>query len=91
VRVTVVRRGGLAGVALHGDAETTALPGSAAAAAEGALKKLPAGKAAAAPAHPDGFHYELSFEGQSAALDESEVTDELRPLIDAAMAHAKLG
>jgi hypothetical protein len=91
MRVRAVRRGGLAGVALTGDAETTELPPPTAAAAEAALRSLPAGKSAGAPSHPDGFVYELSFDGGSVTLDESEISDELRPLIDLAMSRATLG
>jgi hypothetical protein len=87
MQVTVVRRGGLAGVALRGDADTSQLP----AGAEAALKKLAAsGSADVAASHPDGFLYELTFDGQSVTLDESQISDELRPIIDAAMAKATL-
>jgi hypothetical protein len=90
VQVTVVRRGGLAGVALRGDADTTELPQETATAAEEALKKLPASGPETAASHPDGFLYELSFDGNSVTLDELQISDELRPVIDAAMAKATL-
>ena len=86
MRVTVVRRGGLAGVALRGDADTADLPAQ----VEAAVRNLPAGKPAAAPSHPDGFQYEVSFGGQSAVIDESEVNDDLRPLIEDAMSRAAI-
>jgi hypothetical protein len=91
MRVRVVRRGGLAGVALSGDAETSELPMPAAAAAEAALSSFSAGKAAGAPSHPDAFAYEVSFDGRSVTLDESEISDDLRPIIDLAMSRATLG
>jgi hypothetical protein len=90
MQVTVVRRGGLAGVALRGDAETSDLPPPTAAAAEAALGKLAATSEEVAASHPDGFLYELTFDGQSVTLDESQLSDELRPVIDAAMAKATL-
>ena len=90
MRVTVVRRGGLAGVALRGDAETDELSQPTATAAEEALKKLPTGGAAAAPSHPDGFLYDLSFDGNSVTLDESQISDELRPVIESAMSRGRL-
>jgi hypothetical protein len=91
MQVSVVRRGGLAGVSLSGDAETSELPPPTAATAEAALRSLPPGKSAGAPSHPDGFVYELSFNGRSVTLDESEISDELRPLTDLAMSRATLG
>jgi hypothetical protein len=87
MQVTVIRRGGLAGVALRGDADTSELPSE----AEAALKKLVAvGSADVAPSHPDGFLYELTFAGKSVTIDESQIFDELRPVIDAAMSKATL-
>jgi hypothetical protein len=94
MQVKVVRRGGLAGIAMRGEVDTTSLPGHAAAAAQRALAKLPANKAAAPPSHPDSFQYELAYsEGGSArllCLDESEISDDLQPVIDAAMENATI-
>jgi len=90
VQVSVVRRGGLAGVALRGDADTSELPQPTATAAEEALKELSPTGSEAAASHPDGFLYELSFNGNSVTLDESQITDELRPVIESAMSRGRL-
>jgi hypothetical protein len=88
MRVEVVRRGGLAGIPLRGSIDTADLPPAAARAASGVLT---ASRAASGPPHPDGFQYELSGRGQSVVLNEREISDDLRPLIDAALAHGTLG
>jgi emfourin len=91
VQVTVVRRGGLAGIALRGSLDTSQLPAAQASTAEEALRGLPAGRPAAAPTHPESFQYELTFDGRSASFDESEIPDWLHPLLDAAMVNAEIG
>jgi hypothetical protein len=96
MHVRVVRRGGLAGIALRGEVETTQLPGDQAKAIDAALRTLPADKPAAAPRHPDGFQYEIEFseaggEARSVSLDEAEVSEQLRPLVEAALKGGTLG
>ena len=96
MHVRVVRRGGLAGIALRGEADTDELPGDQAEAIENLLHGLPVDKQPAAPRHPDGFQYALEFpaaggEPRSIILDESEVSDDLRPLIQRAMERGTLG
>ena len=94
MHVKVVRRGGIAGVALRGEVDTASLPRHEAAAAQQALSRLP-DKEAAAPRHPDGFQYEIAYSDRGAQrslkLDESEISDALQPVIDAAMENASLG
>jgi hypothetical protein len=95
MRVRVVRRGGLAGIPLRGEADTTEFSGDQAKAIEDRLNSLPADKVAA-PGHPDGFQYALEFQdpgGQSRSitLDESEIADDLRPVIQKAMERGTLG
>jgi emfourin len=96
VQVKVVRRGGLAGVALRGEADTAELGGPQADTAEAELKKLTDKRVTAQVGHPDGFQYEIAFPGDDAGhtsivLDESQVTPELQPLLDLAMARGRLG
>jgi hypothetical protein len=88
LKVQVVRRGGFAGISLRGQVDTADLGSGRAEAAEAALRRLAVGKAAAPPAHPDSFQYELTFPGGSVALDEGEICDDLRPLIDKALKDA---
>jgi len=63
---------------------------------EDLLHGLPVDKPPAAPRHPDGFQYAIEFadaggESRSVTLDESEVSDDLRPLIQRAMQRGTLG
>jgi hypothetical protein len=98
MHVRVVRRGGLAGIPMRGEVETTELAQTPdhARAIEDALRGLPVDRPPAAPSHPDGFQYAIEFadgggEPRSVTLDESEVSDELRPLIQQAMQRGTLG
>ena len=95
MRVEVVRRGGLAGVALRGAVETAELPPEAVAPAEAALRQLPYDGPPPTPRHPDSFTYSISVAGEGGAtrtamLDETELPEGLRPLVDAAMGHAEI-
>ena len=97
MRIRVIRRGGLAGIPMRGEIETTELPQSQALLAEQALQKLPIDAPPVPPRHPDGFQYEIAFSpdgsgaDRSLVLDEAEVSDALRPVIDTAMGRATLG
>jgi hypothetical protein len=96
MRVRVVRRGGLAGIPMRGEIETSELPAQQAALADAALHSLPADAAPAPPHHPDGFQYEIAFSpadgaSRSMLIDEADVSDALRPVIETAMGHATLG
>jgi hypothetical protein len=94
--VRVTRRGGLAGIPMRGDLETSQLPPDEARLAEEALHQLSVGTPPTPPRHPDAFQYEIAFsaaEGaatQSAVIDEADVSEALRPVIDTAMSRATL-
>ncbi len=91
MKVSVVRRGGLAGIPFRGSVDTTEL-GDRMGSVESALQALPDGKPAAPPTHPDSFQYELQVaDGKTVNLDESELTDDLQPLVDLALEHGSLG
>ena len=95
MRVRVVRRGGLAGISLTGEVDTSEFSDDQAKAIEERLHGLSADHAAA-PSHPDGFQYALEFADaggatRSVTLDESEVDDNLRPLIQRAMQQGTIG
>jgi hypothetical protein len=95
MRVEVVRRGGLAGVALRGAVETAELPPETAAPAEAALRQLPFDGPPPTPRHPDSFTYAISVSQddgstRTAMLDEAELPEGLRPLVEAAMGHAEI-
>jgi hypothetical protein len=79
MRVTVTRRGGIAGIGLRGSADTTHFAGSEQAllAHRGATSKT--------PSHPDAFHYEVAYDEGVITLGESDVTGPLRELVDAAL------
>jgi len=96
MRVRVVRRGGLAGIPLRGEVDTAEFSGDQAKTIESILHGLPFDKPPAPPRHPDGFQYAVEFpdvggESRSITLDESEVDDDLRPLIRKAMERGTLG
>jgi len=81
---------------MRGESETTELPPEQARLAEEALDRLPLDAPPAPPRHPDGFQYEIAFSPhdgaqRSTVIDEAEVSDALRPVIETAMGHATLG
>ena len=84
-RVTVTRRGGLAGVALTGSGSVADLPPQEAAAARDALAATDWDAAPQRPQHPDAFTYEIAVEtaGERRArrFAEHELPDALRPLV----------
>lgn len=94
MQVEVARRGGLAGVTVRGTADTAHLPPDAAAAAEAALQRLPFDRPPSPPRHPDSFQYEITLGNggtrRSVVLDEAELPEAVRPVIDAAVAHGRL-
>ncbi len=94
MEVEVVRRGGFAGVAVRGTIDTAELPPDVAAAAEAALRALQFDRPPSPPRHPDSFQYEFSVVNGSTrrtvALDEADVPEGLRPIVDAAVARGRL-
>jgi hypothetical protein len=96
MRISVTRRGGLTGIPLHGEVDTSELPTDEARRAEDALHLLPDAGAAASLPHPDGFQYELAFSppggaARSTLINEGDVPDGLLPLIKTAMGRGTLG
>ncbi len=94
MRLQVTRRGGIAGVALAGCVDILELPASEREAAEAALHALRLGEPADPP-NPDGFQYELVLidgAGRRAILlNEADLSDALRPLVEMALARSRLG
>jgi hypothetical protein len=91
MRVDVARRGGLAGITLRGSMDTAELPAEAAGGAEAALREMRVDQPPSPPGHPDSFQYEITFQHEDGGsrcvvLDESELPEALRPLVDAALA-----
>lgn len=96
MRIRVTRRGGLAGIPLRGEVDTAELPTDEARVAEDALHLLPDAGAVASLPHPDGFQYELAYSptggaARSTLINEGDVPDGLRPLIQTAMGRGTLG
>ena len=80
---------------LQGSADTHELPPAEARHAEAALRALPFGRSPAPPpSHPDAFQYEITLPNEgssdSVVLNEMEVSDDLRPIVDAAMARSAI-
>ena len=94
MQVEVVRRGGIAGLTLSGAVDTADLPTAQAAMADAALRALPFDRPPLPPRHPDSFQYELTIVGEGArrslVLDEDQVPEDLRPVIDAAVAQGRI-
>jgi hypothetical protein len=84
-RITVTRRGGIAGVAITRSGTTDDLPPEESAAARAALARTEWGAAADRPRHPDAFSYEVTVEDadgtRSRTFAEHELPDDLRPLV----------
>jgi hypothetical protein len=86
VRVHIKRLGGLAGVKLSADVATTDLDDEKAARAEQAVTRLLDEPAPVSPPQPDRFRYEITVpeRGASVTLNEQDIPDDLRPLIERA-------
>lgn len=95
MQVLVIRRGGLAGIPLHAVLDTTQLVVPAAARAEQALRDLPWDRPPPQPAGADRFQYELVVTEKDGArrvtLNESEIPDALRPLVQLLHDHGHFG
>jgi IMP dehydrogenase/GMP reductase len=87
MHIQVVRRGGIAGVTLRGEADSAEVAG---AGAEEILRSLPSGRPES-PGRPDRFRYEITVtdgeRSQTAHFAEEELPTGLRPLVSAALAH----
>jgi hypothetical protein len=85
VRADIVRRGGLAGVAMRGTIDTDTLEAGVRERVESALRALPFGQAAASPTHPDSFSYEITVhdggDARTATVDESQLTPDLASVV----------
>jgi IMP dehydrogenase/GMP reductase len=88
MHIQVVRRGGIAGVTLRGEADSAELAGTAGDAEE-LLRSLPYGRPES-PGRPDRFRYEITVtdgeRSQTAHVAETELPAGLRPLVSAALA-----
>jgi IMP dehydrogenase/GMP reductase len=87
MHIQVVRRGGIAGVTLRGEADSAEVAG---ADVEEILRSLPSGRPES-PGRPDRFRYEITVtdgeRSQTAHFAEDELPTGLRPLVGAALAH----
>lgn len=95
MHLQVVRRGGIAGVTLRGEADSAELQHVAGpdGDAEELLRSLPSGPPSA-PGQPDRFRYELTVtdggQTRTAHFGEDELPENLRPLVKAALAHGTI-
>jgi emfourin len=87
MQLEIVRSGGIAGVRLRATCEVPAP-------SEAAVRALPFGRADEPPAHPDAFQYRFTLvdadDQPSVTLNEDEIPDSLRDMVDSAMAGAEL-
>jgi hypothetical protein len=92
MHIQVVRRGGIAGVTLRGEADSAELAG-AGVDAEELLRSLPSG-GTASPGRPDRFRYEITVtdggRSRTSHFNEDELPESLRPVVHAALAHGTL-
>jgi hypothetical protein len=84
VRVQIKRCGGIAGVTVRADLETTDLDSKTAASVEKAIARLVDAPPTASAPHPDMFEYEIVLpeRGVSVSVPEHDMPDELAPLIE---------
>jgi len=91
MHIQVVRRGGIAGVTLRGEADSAGLAG-AGSDAEELLRSLPSGPASGG--RPDRFRYEITVtdggQSRTAHYAEDELPESLHPVVRAALAHGTL-
>ena len=96
MRIRIRRVGGFAGnVALTAELDTAQLPAGKATHLEDAVARLPWGRAAGAPPHPDAFRYEIDLPEEPArglaVLQEPELSGALAPLGEHLTAHGVVG
>lgn len=84
VRVQIKRRGGIAGLTLGADLDTTELGGETASRVEQAVDRLTDQPPAPSSPQPDRFYYEITVpeRDKSVSVAEQELPDDLRPLVD---------
>jgi hypothetical protein len=84
MRIRIRRRGGLAGVTLRAEMDTTELDSATAARVERALTGLLATAGPVSTPHPDAFEYEIEIpdRGETVWLGEHDVPAELQPLVE---------
>lgn len=96
MKVSIRRRGGFAGnIAVGAELETAELPEAEGRALESAVERLPWGRPAAPPPHPDAFRYEVALPDDpgrgTAVLGEQDLDDDLgevlAPLLDRLRPH----
>jgi Emfourin len=82
VRVRIRRRGGLAGITLSTELDTSELDDRTAAQVEQAVMRLLAASDSVSTPHPDAFQYEISTPASdsSVVVGEHELPSELEPL-----------
>jgi hypothetical protein len=93
VRVQITRRGGLAGVELSAELDTSKLDEETASRLEEVLEQLVArGADGTTRPRPDAFEYEIMLpeRGQSARVSEPDLPRELRPLLQELKTKGKL-
>lgn len=93
MRISVRRRGGFAGnIAVGTELETAELPEAQGRQLESAVDRLPWGRPAAPPSHPDAFRYEFALPDDPgrgiAVLGEQDLDDGLAPLLERLRPHA---
>lgn len=83
MRIQIKRRGGLSGVRLCTDVETSEFDRETAVRVEDAIGRLLETAPTASAPHPDMFEYEIRVpeRGQAVRVSEHELPDELRPAI----------
>jgi hypothetical protein len=85
VRIQIKRRGGIAGLTLGTEVDTSQLAPDSAARVEHAVESLVSSPPAPAPVQPDRFHYEITLpdRGKSVTVAEQQLPAGLAPLVDA--------
>jgi hypothetical protein len=86
VRLQIRRLGGIAGVKLRADLDTSDLPDDQSGEIEGAIRSL-RGRAPSEPPRPDAFRYEITNlddpDSTPLTIEERDVPEPLAPLIEA--------
>lgn len=83
MKVTVVRRGGFAGITRRGESDTADDP-----ALRDLVTQVDLGTTPAPGRAPDRFTYEIDIGGEVATVGEAQLTGPLRALINHVLGHA---